>query len=41
MVMAFGLRSALSTSQRLMNRVLSDIPNCATYLNDVVIYFDV
>lgn len=37
-VMAFGLRNAAATFQRLVNLVLADIPNCNAYLDDVVIY---
>ena len=37
-VMAFGLRNAPATFQRLMNQVLADIDNCEAYLDDVVIY---
>ncbi len=37
-VMAFGLRNTPATFQRLMNRVLSGIPNCDAYLDDIVVY---
>ncbi|KAL1282575.1 hypothetical protein QQF64_001378 [Cirrhinus molitorella] len=37
-VMAFGLRNAPATFQRLVNTVLSGIPNCNAYLDDLVIY---
>ncbi|KAL0152923.1 hypothetical protein M9458_051752 [Cirrhinus mrigala] len=37
-VMAFGMRNAPATFQRLMQRVLSDIPNCEAYLDDVVVF---
>lgn len=37
-VMAFGMRNAQSTFQRLMHKVLSDVPNCEVYLDDIVIY---
>ncbi len=37
-VMAFGLRNAPATFQRLMNRVLSGIPNCDAYLDNIVVY---
>ncbi len=37
-VMAFGLRNAPATFQRLMNRVLAGIPNCDAYLDDIVVY---
>lgn len=39
-VMAFGLRNAPATIQRLMNRVLGDVLNCTAYLDDVVVYSD-
>ena len=37
-VMAFGLKNALATLQRLMHNVLSDVPQCNVYLDDVVVY---
>ncbi len=37
-VMAFGMRNAPSTFQRLMNRVLSGVSDCEVYLDDVVVY---
>nr|XP_055054187.1 uncharacterized protein LOC129439536 [Misgurnus anguillicaudatus] len=37
-VMAFGMRNAPSTFQRLINIVLSGVPNCNAYLDDLVIY---
>lgn len=37
-VMAFGMRNAPATFQRLMQIVLSDVQNCEVYLDDVVIY---
>lgn len=37
-VMAFGLRNAPATFQRLMNSVLAGVSNCEAYLDDVVIY---
>ncbi len=37
-VMAFRLRNAPATFQRLMNRELSGIPNCDAYLDDIVVY---
>ena len=39
-VMAFGLRNAACTFQKLMNKVLNGIPNCVVYLDDVVIFAD-
>lgn len=32
--------NAPATFQRLMNRVLGDVPNCAAYLDDLVVYSD-
>lgn len=37
-VMAFGMRNAPATFQRLMQLVLGDVPNCNVYLDDVVVY---
>ncbi|KAG7514240.1 hypothetical protein JOB18_028375 [Solea senegalensis] len=37
-VMAFGLCNAPATFQRLVNQVLSDIPNCCAYLDDLGVY---
>lgn len=36
--MAFGLRNAPATFQRLINGVLDGVPNCEAYLDDLVIY---
>ncbi|XP_077940982.1 uncharacterized protein LOC144385285 isoform X1 [Gasterosteus aculeatus] len=36
--MAFGLRNAPATFQRLMSTVLGGVPNCTVYLDDVVVY---
>lgn len=37
-VMAFGMRNAPATFQRLMRIVLSEVQNCEVYLDDVVVY---
>ncbi|KAG1952330.1 gag-pol fusion protein [Pimephales promelas] len=37
-VMAFGLRNAPATFQRLVNLVLAGVPNCNAYLDDLVEY---
>lgn len=37
-VMAFGMRNAPSTFQRLMQLVLRDVQNCTAYLDDIVVY---
>lgn len=37
-VMAFGLRNAPATFQRLVNKVMADVPNCSAYLDDLVVY---
>lgn len=37
-VMAFGMRNAPSTFQRLMRIVLSGVEKCEAYLDDIVIY---
>ena len=39
-VMAFGMRNAPGTFQRLMQLVLGDVPHCNVYLDDVVVYSD-
>ncbi|KAL6480112.1 hypothetical protein MHYP_G00111450 [Metynnis hypsauchen] len=39
-VMAFGLRNAPATFQRLMNLVLKGVSNCEAYLDDLVVYSD-
>jgi len=39
-VMAFGLRNAPATFQRLMNLVVHDLDRCAVYLDDVMVYAD-
>ncbi len=38
MVLAFGLRNAPATFQRLMCKVMSNVKNCEAYLDDVVCY---
>ena len=38
--MAFGMRNAPATFQRLMHLVLGDVPNCNVYLDDVVVFSD-
>ena len=37
-VMAFGMRNAPAAFQCLVNMVLSGLPGCAAYLDDVVVY---
>lgn len=37
-VMPFGLCNAPATFQRLVNKVLVDVPNCRVYLDDIVVY---
>lgn len=37
-VMAFGLRNAAATFQRLVNIVLANVPNCNAYLDDLIVY---
>ncbi len=37
-VLAFGMRNAPATFQRLMQKVLSGVQNCEAYLDDVVVY---
>ncbi len=37
-ILAFGLKNAPATFQRLMNRVLANVQNCEAYLDDVVCY---
>ncbi len=38
-VMAFGLRNAPATFQRLIQMILAGLPNCNAYLDDFVIFF--
>ncbi len=37
-VMAFGMRNAPATFQRLINIVLAGVPQCNAYLDDLVVY---
>lgn len=37
-VMAFGMKNAPATFQRLMQKVLGDVPSCSVYLDDIVVY---
>lgn len=37
-IMAFGMRNAPATLQRLIQIVLGAVPNCNVYLDDVVVY---
>ena len=39
-VLAFGMRNAPATFQRLVNTVLSGVPNCHAYLDDLVLFTD-
>lgn len=39
-VLAFGMRNAPATFQRMMHQVLSGVSNCEVYLDDIVIYSD-
>ena len=39
-VMAFGMKNAPATFQRMINRVIQDIPNCTAYIDDIVVYSD-
>ena len=36
--MAFGMRNAPATFQRLVSIVLADVPNCTAYLDDLVVH---
>uniref|UniRef100_A0A3B3BUU0 Gypsy retrotransposon integrase-like protein 1 n=1 Tax=Oryzias melastigma TaxID=30732 RepID=A0A3B3BUU0_ORYME len=37
-VMPFGMCNAPATFQRLVNKVLGDVKNCRSYLDDIVVY---
>ena len=37
-VMPFGLCNAQATFQRVMDRTLGNIPNCESYVDDILIY---
>ena len=37
-VLAFGLRNAPASFQRLVNHILAGVSNCEAYLDDLVIY---
>lgn len=37
-MMAFGMRNAPATFQRLVNIVLADVPECTAYLDDLVVH---
>ncbi|KAL0153953.1 hypothetical protein M9458_050710 [Cirrhinus mrigala] len=39
-VLAFGMRNAPATFQRMMHQVLSGVPDCEVYLDDIVIHSD-
>ncbi len=39
-VLAFGMRNAPATFQRLMPKVLPDVPKCDAYIDDLVLYSD-
>lgn len=39
-VMPFGMCNAPATFQRLINKVLGNVPHCKAYLDDIVIYTD-
>lgn len=38
--MPFGLRNAPSTFQRFMNNLLSDLPFCSVYMDDILVFSD-
>jgi hypothetical protein len=37
-VMPFGLKNAPATFQRMINQIVTDIPGCEAYIDDVIIY---
>ena len=39
-VMPYGLKNAPATFQRLMNQLVTDIENCAVYIDDLVVFSD-
>ena len=39
-VMPYGLKNAPATFQRLMNKLVAGIDNCAVYIDDLIIYTD-
>lgn len=40
LMMPFGLRNAPAIFQRLVNKVLGDVPHCKAYLDDIIVYSD-
>ena len=39
-VMPFGMKNSAATFQRMINGLISGLPNCAAYIDDIVIYSD-
>ena len=39
-VMPFGMKNSPATFQRLVNQVITGIPGCSAYIDDVVVYSD-
>lgn len=37
-ILTFGIQNAPAMFQKLMHKVLANVPNCAVYLDDIVIY---
>ena len=37
-VMPFGMKNAASTFQRLANKVIENLDNCAVYIDDIIVY---